>query len=400
MTSERPDRASAGQRPASLDLIAKLVSFDTVSDRSNLALIEFVREYLDGHGVASRLFHDEAGGKANLLASIGPSSTAGVVLSGHTDVVPVEGEAWDSDPFVPTERDGRLYARGSADMKSFIGAVLASVPALADAQLLCPVHIALSYDEEVGCLGVRRMLPALTELPVRPSLCIVGEPTGMAIGIAHKGASRWRVLVRGEPCHSGLAPRGVNAVEHAAELIVYIAELARRHQEKGPFRDDFEITHTTLQTGTVSGGTALNIVPAHCSFEFEIRNLPDDDAESILNQIRRFAAEEIEPRMHRRVATTGIDFEPIGSYPGLETPGDSEIVNWVGNLVGTRDYCTVPYGTEAGLFDEMAGIPCVVCGPGRIEQAHRANEYIEFDQIRQCEHFLERLIEQVSETHA
>ena len=388
------------ERPASLDLIARLVSFDTVSDRSNLALIDFVREYLDGHGVESQLLHDEAGGKANLLASIGPSGAAGVVLSGHTDVVPVEGEQWDSDPFVPTERQGRLYARGSADMKSFIGAVLGLVPALVTAPLRYPVHIALSYDEEVGCLGVRRMLPALVQLPVRPTLCVVGEPTGMAIGVAHKGASRWRVVVRGDPCHSGLAPRGVNAVEYAAELIVFIADISRQRQEKGPFRDDFEIAHTTLQTGTVSGGTALNIVPAQCSFEFEVRNLPDDDAESILSQIQRFAAEEIEPRMQRRVATTGIRFEPLGSYPGLETPGNSEIVSLVGNWLGTRDYSTVPYGTEAGLFDEVAGIPCVVCGPGRIEQAHRANEYVEFDQIRQCEHFLQRLLEHVSDAAA
>lgn len=385
------------ERPASLDLIAKLVSFDTVSDRSNLALIDFVREYLDGHGVESQLFHDEAGGKANLLASIGPSEPAGVVLSGHTDVVPVDGEQWDSDPFTPTERDGRLYARGSADMKSFIGVALELVPALVGAQLRRPVHIALSYDEEVGCLGVRRMLPALAELPSRPSLCVVGEPTGMTIGVAHKGASRWRVIVRGEPCHSGLAPRGVNAVEYAAELIVFIADLARRRQEKGPFRDDFEIAHTTLQTGTVSGGTALNIVPARCSFEFEIRNLPDEDSESIVNQIQRFAAEEIEPRMHRRVASTGIDFEPIGSYPSLETPGNSEIVSLVGRLLGTSEYATVPYGTEAGLFDEVAGIPCVVCGPGRIEQAHRANEYVEFDQIHQCERFLQRMLAYLSD---
>jgi acetylornithine deacetylase len=388
------------ERPASLDLIARLVSFNTVSDRSNLALIDFVREYLDGHGVESQLFHDEAGGKANLLASIGPSEPAGVVLSGHTDVVPVEGEDWDTDPFVPSERDGRLYARGSADMKSFIGAVLAWVPALLKAQLRCPVHIALSYDEEVGCLGVRRMLPALAELAARPSLCVVGEPTGMAIGVAHKGATRWRVCVRGEPCHSGLAPRGVNAIEYAAELIVFIADLARQRQEKGPFRDDFEIAHTTLQTGTVRGGTALNIVPALCSFEFEIRNLPDDDTESILSQIRRFSAEEIEPRMRRRVASTGIDFESLGSYPGLETPGNSEIVSLVGRLLGTREYSTVPYGTEAGLFDEVAGIPCVVCGPGRIEQAHRANEYVEFEQIQQCERFLQRLLAHLGDSEA
>jgi acetylornithine deacetylase len=312
----------------------------------------------------------------------------------------VEGEAWDSDPFVPSERDGRLYARGSADMKSFIGAVLGLVPALVKAPLRCPIHIALSYDEEVGCLGVRRMLPALVQLGARPSLCVVGAPPPLAIGIAHKGASRWRVTVRGEPCHSGLAPRGVNAVEYAAELIVFIADLARRRQEKGPFRDDFEIAHTTLQTGTVSGGTALNIVPAHCSFEFEIRNLPDDDDESILNQIRRFAAEAIEPRMRRRVASAGIEFEQLGSYPGLETPGNSEIVRLVGHLLKTRDTSTLPYGTEAGLFDAVAGIPCVVCGPGRIEQAHRANEYIEFDQIHQCERFLQRVLAYVCETEA
>jgi acetylornithine deacetylase len=397
VTSERSGREPAGPRPASLDLTAKLVSFDTISDRSNLALIDFVREYLAEHGVNSQLFHDEDGGKANLLASIGPAEPAGVVLSGHTDVVPVEGEDWDSDPFIPSEHDGRLYARGSADMKGFIGAVLWLVPALVEARLRHPIHIALSYDEEVGCLGVRRLLPGLIQLPARPSLCVVGEPTGMAIGVAHKGASRWRVRVRGESCHSGLAPRGVNAVEYAAELIVFIADLARRREEKGPFRDDFEIAHTTLQTGTISGGTALNIVPALCSFEFEVRNLPDDDAESILSQIRRFAAEEVEPRMRRRAAATGIDFEPLGSYPGLETPGNSEIVALVGRLLGTSDTSSVPYGTEAGLFHEVASIPCVVCGPGRVEQAHRANEYVEFDQIRRCERFMQRLLEHVSE---
>jgi acetylornithine deacetylase len=378
--------------PRSLEQIERLVSFDTVSARSNLGLIDYVREWLEASGVAARLIHDETGAKANLLATIGPPDRPGLLLSGHTDVVPPGEEGWHSNPFEATRRDGRLYARGSADMKGFLGIVLALVPELARRDLPAPVHLVLSYDEEVGCIGVKRLLPVLTELPARPALCVVGEPSGMRVGVAHKGKVGWRVTVRGLSCHSALAPRGVNAVEYAAELILFIRLLARRCATEGPFREDFEVPHHTLQVGAVRGGIAMNVVPDRCSFDFEIRSLPGCAPEALFGEIRHFANEELEPSMRERAPDAAIEFEPRASYPGLDV-SPKRIVDFVRSAAGAAEPTTVAFGTEAGLFQQVANIPTVICGPGHICNAHRPDEFVELDQINQCERFVESLVQ-------
>ena len=375
----------------SLESIERLISYDTASAHSNLALVDYVRALLDDCSVEAHVIHDDTSTKANLLATIGPPDRVGILLSGHTDVVPPGEGGWRFDPFKATRNEGRLYGRGAADMKGFLGVVLSYVPEMVRRGLPRPVHVALSYDEEIGCVGVRRLLPVLKALPVAPALCVVGEPTGMQVGVAHKGKSAWRVHVRGHSCHSSLAPRGVNAIEYAAELIVFIRGLAVRCAEEGPFRPEFDVPHSTLQSATIAGGLALNVVPDRCSFDFEIRNLPDQDAEPLFGQIRRFVRDELEPRMRRCARETAIDFEPLVSYPGLDDP-PRWIVDFVRRAAGAGDPITVSFGTEGGLIQSIAGIPTVICGPGHIRHAHRPDEFVAFDQIVRCERFIEGLL--------
>jgi acetylornithine deacetylase len=362
-------------------MIERLVAFDTTSRESNLALIEFVRDYLADLGVGSLLVPDPDGRKANLYATLGPDDRPGIMLSGHTDVVPVDGQAWDSDPFRVVERDGRLYGRGTADMKSFIAIVLARAPAFLRRGLATPIHLALSYDEEVGCIGVRRLIARFAELPLKPTACIVGEPTGMRVVTAHKGKRSWRCRVRGLECHSALTHLGVNAVEAAAELVARLKALARERRDRGPHDAAFDPPYSTVHTGTIQGGTALNIVPKECWFDCEVRHLPHDDPGAILDTVQAYAIEAVLPEMHAVSAATGIDWEELSSFVGLDTPQDS-------------DTHTVSFGTEAGLFSEAA-IPTVVCGPGSIVQAHKPNEFIELEQVVMCEAFLDRLMDRV-----
>ncbi len=376
-------------------LIETLVAFDTVSAKSNLALIEFLRERLAEHGVEARLVHDETGGKANLYATVGPQDRPGVLLSGHSDVVPVKGQAWSSDPFAVAERDGRLYGRGTADMKSFIAVALAYLPAMVRANLTTPIHLAVSYDEEVGCIGVRRLIEVLNGLAVKPALCIIGEPTGMRVAVGHKGKRAYRVHVRGLECHSSLAPQGVNAVDYAAELVVFLRRLARRQAQRGARDEAYEVPVTTIHTGTIEGGTALNIVPKDCCFDFEIRNLPGDDPEPLEDEVRRFARDELEPEMRALSPDCGIAFEALSGYPGLDTDPGEEVVTFVKSLAGANQHGKIDFGTEGGLFQRTAGIPTVVCGPGEIAQAHKPDEWISLDQIALCERFMERLIERL-----
>ncbi len=380
----------------SLELIARLIAFDTVSARSNMALIDFVRGYLAGHGVESRLVPDESGSKANLYATIGPAERPGVMLSGHSDVVPVEGQDWSSDPFRLDARDGRLYGRGTADMKSFLAVALAYVPAMCAAPLETPIHLAISYDEEVGCIGAQRLIPMLNGLPVKPAMCIVGEPSSMKVVVGHKGKRAFRVEVRGLECHSSLAPQGVNAIDYAAELVVFIRRLAERLAHEGPRDADYAVPHSTIHTGTIGGGTALNIVPNHCAVEFEIRNLPDHDPGGLVAEIEAYTRDELEPRMRRVSAETGIAIEPVTSYAGLDTDPGEEVVTFVKSLVGANEHGKVSFGSEGGLFQRQAGIPTVICGPGDIAQAHKPDEWIALDQVALCERFMERLIERLS----
>lgn len=380
----------AGQRFTSAQMIGRLIAFDTTSRESNLALIDFVREYLDHWGIASELVYDADRRKANLFATIGPTEEGGVMLSGHSDVVPVDGQEWDVDPFTLTERDDRLYGRGSADMKSFIGVTLAKLPDFLERSLALPIHIALTYDEEVGCLGVRRLVAALAGRAVKPKLCIIGEPTLMRPVIAHKGSRRLRCHVHGHEAHSSLTHRGVNAVETAAELVAYLRGIARRKRSEGPFDPAFDPPYTTIQTGLITGGTAVNIVPRDCDFEFEMRYLPVDDPDLVVGELTRHA-ESLLPEMHSISADTSIQFEETNAVPALAAQESDTVVQLALALSGANGTGKVSFATEGGLF-QQSGIPTVICGPGSIEQAHKPNEFILLDQVRRCEEFIDRLI--------
>ncbi|UCH73409.1 MAG: acetylornithine deacetylase [Rhodospirillales bacterium] len=380
------------------DLMEQLVGFDTTSRESNLDLIHFVRDYLSGHGVESTLVQDKTEPKANLYAMIGPTDRPGIMLSGHTDVVPVDGQEWHSDPFRMTEKDGRLYGRGTCDMKGFIAIALAHVPEFLRRGLETPIHLALSYDEEIGCLGVRHLIDLINRLPIRPRMAIIGEPTEMQVIVAHKGKTDVNVHVRGFECHSALAPQGVNAVQYAAELIGHISGMARRVAAEGPFDDEFDVAHSTLHTGLIQGGTALNIVPKDCHFEFEIRNLPDHDPQPLLDEIYRFAAEELEPRMQAVHPGTGFSFDQGVQYPGLDMRPDDEAVTLAKALAGQNSHAKVAFGTEGGLFQQDAQIPCVICGPGSISQAHKPDEYLSLEQLAAGEAFMTRLADRVCAT--
>ncbi|MGH7096796.1 MAG: acetylornithine deacetylase [Stellaceae bacterium] len=379
----------------SVEMVRRLVAFDTTSRGSNLALIDFVRDYLAGLGLASELVFDETGKKANLYATLGPAGVGGIMLSGHTDVVPVDGQDWHSDPFSLLAKDDRLYGRGTADMKSFLAAILTLLPELVGRKLKIPLHLAFSYDEEVGCRGVRRLIAALAKRPDRPILCIVGEPTGMRPVIGHKGKRSFRCHVRGFECHSALAHEGVNAVEAAAELIAHLKAMARRKREEGPFEPDYTPPYTTIHTGVVRGGTALNIIPKECSFDFEFRLLPRDDPEALLRELVAFAEERLLPEMRAVRPETGISFEELSSFPGLDTGADAEVTRLVAALTGANGTGRVSFGTEGGLFQE-AGIPTVICGPGSIGDAHKPDEFIALDQIAECERFLRRLFDRIA----
>jgi len=381
--------------PASVDMIRKLVGFDTTSRNSNLDLIAFVEAYLHGHGVATRRVSNEDGTKANLYATVGPTDRPGIMLSGHTDVVPVDGQDWTADPFTAVARDGRLYGRGTADMKSFIAVVLAHVPEMVARNLRIPLNFAFSYDEEIGCIGVRRLIEAINQMPVRPAMCIIGEPTDMKVVIAHKGKANVRVRVRGLEAHSSLAPRAVNAIAYAAELIVYLNRMAARIAENGPFDHDYDIAHTTVHTGVISGGTQINIVPKDCTFEFEFRYLPQDDPQRLLGEIKEFARTQLEPRMHAIDPHTGFTFEERTSIPGLDVRDNEDVVRLAKALTGQNDHTKVAFGTEAGLFHLHAGIPTVICGPGSIEQAHKPDEWIGLEQVARCDDFIRRLLDHV-----
>jgi len=377
------------------EMVSRLVGFDTTSRNSNLALIEFVRDYLDGHKVKSELVFAEDGRKANLYATIGPPDQGGILLSGHTDVVPVDDQDWHSDPFKLIEKDHRLYGRGSCDMKSFIAIVLLLVPEMTQRRLRTPLHLSFSYDEEVGCIGVRRLIGVLADRPHRPRLAIIGEPTMMQVGIGHKGKHTLRCHVHGYEAHSSQVHLGVNAIEAAAEIVAQLKAMARRKRHEGPFDPDFDPPYSSIHTGLIHGGTALNIVPKDCQFDFEVRPLPGDDVDALITELREFARTRVLPEMRAVRPESDIVIEELSSAPGLNTPHDHEVTQLAAALSGENSTTKVSFGTEGGLF-QAAGIPAVICGPGSIDQAHKPDEYIEFAQIARCERFLRRLIDRVS----
>lgn len=383
-------RAGVAMALSSRALLARLVGFNTVSRESNLELIAFVQDYLQGLGVASELFHSEDGRKANLWATLGPTDRGGVLLSGHTDVVPVDGQHWSLPPFELTERDGRLYGRGTADMKGWLACVLAALPRMLDCELRLPLHLAFSYDEEVGCLGVHSLLAALRRRPHPPVACIIGEPTALRPVLGHKGKLAMRCQVRGAACHSAYAPQGVNAIEYAARLVAELGAIGERLAAKDLHDTRFDPPFSTVQTGLIRGGQALNIVPADCQFDFEVRALPNLDPHSVADTLAQFARERLLPRMRQVHSGSDIAFTQLASYPALATAAESEVAGLIALLSGRDDFGTVAFGSEGGLFDQ-AGIPSVVCGPGSMEQGHKPDEFISLAQLQACDALLERL---------
>lgn len=380
--------------PVSIEMIRTLVGFPTVSRDSNLELIHFVRDRLAELGAEARLTYNDERSKANLFATLGPRATPGIVLSGHTDVVPVDGQAWDTDPFRVVEKDGKLYGRGTSDMKSFVAVVLALAPEFARRGLKTPVHFAFSYDEEVGCIGVGRLITDLAQAGIKPKSCIVGEPTLMRPVIAHKGKKGFRCAVRGYTCHSAYAPQGVNAVEAAAEAVAYLKGMARRHRDHGPYDRGFDVAHTTVHTGVMRGGTALNIVPHECTFDFEFRHLPGDDPDALLAEFKTYVETRLVPEMRAVHPDTGFTIVPLSVLPALDNGPEVEVVGLAQELSGNHDFYKASFGTEGSQF-QRAGIPTVVCGPGSIEQAHKANEFVAIEQVAKCEQFIRRLMDRV-----
>ena len=379
------DMAAAPSTRA-LEMARSLVRINTVSRESNLGVIELVRDELSRHGVASRLTFDDERRKANLFATLGAGKPAGVILSGHTDTVPWDGQDWSVDPLGADVKDGRLYGRGSADMKCFIGLAVAQVPAFLAADLPFAVHLAFSYDEEVGGFGARRLIADMRDAGVAPLACIVGEPTGMIPALAHKGVYRWRCCVRGHAAHSSLTPQSVNAIEVGARVVAKLADMAARWRDEEPRYEGFDVPYSTGSVGVIEGGIADNVVPADCRFHYEFRNLPGSDVTAMQGEVRGYA-ETLEPAMRAVDGEAGIRFETLCEMPAFLAGADDPAVLLAQRLAATEATTLVAFGTEAGLF-QRAGTPTVVCGPGHIAQAHQADEYVSLAQLAACERFL------------
>jgi acetylornithine deacetylase len=379
-----------GTRITPRDMLARLVAFDTTSRDGNIPLIEFVEAYLEGWGVKGLRVDYEAGKKTNLYATIGPDIAGGIVLSGHTDVVPVDGQNWTSDPFTLVEREGKLFGRGTCDMKGFLATALALVPDFKAAKLKAPIHLALSCDEEVGCLGVRPLVAYMKEHLPRPKVVIVGEPTSMKVVNAHKGAHSFSTEVLGHEAHSCNTHLGVNAILVAGELLTEVGRLAGEMRERGDPSGLFNPPYTSVHVGLIEGGTAKNIVPRRCSFKWETRLLPGSDPDEVPEKFNRFAR-TLEPRMKKVAADTGIRTERTNAVPGLRPEQDSPAEHLALHLAEANGTSAVSYCTEAGLFQE-SGIPSIICGPGSIDDAHKPDEFIAISEMQKCETFMRRLI--------
>jgi acetylornithine deacetylase len=377
--------ASMLSTPA-LQLAQTLVQLDTVSHHSNLELIHLARDWLARIGVKSRLTWNADKTKANLFATLGEGKPAGVVLSGHTDTVPWDGQDWSLDPLSGTVQDGRLYGRGSADMKSFIAIALAQAEYLAHSDAPFAVHLALTYDEEIGCIGVRELIADLREAGIRPLACIVGEPTSMVPAIAHKGVYRYKCCVRGKEAHSSLTPQSVNAIEMAARMVTGLRDMAEEFERHEPRYEGFDVPFSTASVGQFHGGIADNVVPRDAEFRYEFRDLPTADAQAMQQRMRNHAR-ALEPAMQRVAPDAGIRFETICEVPSFLGSLNDGVTQLALRLAQEQRTTLVAFGTEAGLF-KNAGIPTVVCGPGSIQQAHQPDEYVSLEQLARCEAFI------------
>lgn len=374
------------------EILNKLVSFDTISRRSNMALIDYIKGYLAEYNIESKLIKNTDNKKANLIARLGPDKNGGIMLSGHTDVVPVEGQNWSYPPFELTRCHDRFYGRGTTDMKGFLACVLSAIPDFLNRPLSIPVYLAFSYDEEVGCLGVRSLLDFLDTLSQKPDMCIVGEPTEMHPVYGHKGKVALRCNVRGHACHSAYTPMGVNAIEYASKVIQKLSTLGL---ELSTIEDQrFDPPFSTLQVGTIIGGSALNIVPQDCSFDFEIRHLPTLSVERLLENVKAYVLEELVSEMRQVSEDSSITFEPLTQYPGLLTDTKTSFSSSLSHWCASAAFSTVSFGTEGGLFDQ-AGIATLVCGPGCMDQGHKADEFITIEQLDKCTSMLRRLSQSI-----
>ena len=387
------------EQRSTISFLRDLIAFPTVSRDPNRALIAYCADYLRSIGAVVEIIAANSGDKANLYATIGPDMVPGVILSGHTDVVPVDGQLWTKPPFEAVVESGRVYGRGTADMKGFVAAALSCAGIAAQRHLQTPLqtplHLALSYDEEIGCVGVRSLIDMLAGAPVKPAMCIVGEPTAMAIATSHKGKTAIEAACVGSVAHSALAPQAVNAIHLACDLIAQIRHLQDDMITDGAQDSAYDIPYTTLHAGMITSGVALNIVPDHAVVTFEIRNLAADDPETILHRLRRAIAPVIAVA-RKRAAEADIVFKVINSYPGLETSLDEAVVAMVAELTGRDERIKVAFGTEGGLFSQRLGIPAVVCGPGSMEQGHKADEFVTLAQLDSCDAMLASLVNRLA----
>ncbi len=374
-------------------LLGRLISYDTTSTTSNLELIDFVRNYLDNFSIQSKLVYNDDKSCANLYATIGPDDVAGVMLSGHTDVVPTSGQNWHSDPYQIKADDEAFYGRGACDMKGFLACVLAGVPHMSSEKLSTPLHLAFSYDEEIGCVGVKKLINSMQGFEVKPKIGIIGEPTDMAMVLGHKGKAAFQVEVTGSSCHSAYINSGVNAVEYAAELIAYIRKMNDEVQQRKQLDGSYTVPYSSFHVGNIQGGTALNIVPKQCLFEFEIRNLPQDDLDALVHEVKHYAQDVLLTDMRQRFEGSQISFSPISNYPGLNTSRDSKVIAYTQSINPVNKFGhNVSFGTEAGLFDQHLGINSIVCGPGSIDQAHKPDEFVSREQLQYCDQMIKNLI--------
>lgn len=378
-----------------LEILERLIAFPTVSRSSNRGLIGYVTGLLDSAQIPWELAESADSTRANLFATIGPKAAGGVILSGHTDVVPAEGQIWTRDPFKLHCQDGRCYGRGTADMKGFVASAVATSLKAASRPLRAPLHLALSYDEEIGCVGVRSLLDILRHHSLRPAFCLVGEPTGMQIANGHKGKMALRACCMGRTSHSAHAPTALNALHLGADFLGVLRREQDRLAESGPRDDAYDIAYSTIHAGMIHGGRALNIVPDQCEIDFEIRNLAADDPKSILDRIFAGADAIVSP-LRQDFPEAAIEIEEVNAYPGLDTPPDAAIIELLRSITGDQGrLCKVAFGTEAGLFDADLKIPAAVCGPGHMAQGHKADEYIETSQLTACDAILDRLLDKL-----
>ncbi|MBX3709581.1 MAG: acetylornithine deacetylase [Gammaproteobacteria bacterium] len=376
------------------DWLSRLIRFDTTSRNSNVEIIDFIQEWFVEHKAVIRLTRDPHQPKANLFATLPAqdgSLDGGVIFSGHTDVVPVDGQQWDTNPFEAVQVEDKIYGRGACDMKGFLAVVLSLVPAFHKLKLSKPVHFAFSYDEEVGCTGAPLMIDDLLHTGIKPSACIVGEPTEMHPVIAHKGIQVFRCTVRGCAAHSSLTIKGCNAIEYAAKLIGYIRHLADELRQTGPFDHHFDVPFTSVSTNMIQGGIANNVVPEQCEFIFEFRHLPSMKPHNIIDKITHYVQQELLPQMQKEQVNAGIEVKNIAVVPSFESSEDGVIDQLIRIMNGDKAIHKVAYATEAGLF-QRAQIPTIVCGPGSIEQAHRPNEFVSILQLKKCEALLRKVI--------